>query len=137
MNFRVREISFLLIVLLFGYLRLSAQDDAKSDGAYYEGEVFSYFMNAPEGWFMDLENAENDGQTAAFYPANENYFEYTTKIRIGIFKNGKRTYSEFISTDSAYLLKKTENLEIIRSDTVYNSNLSQAIVFETEDHVGE
>ncbi len=124
-------------VLFLTYLKTTAQENPQNEGAYYEGGTFSYYMNAPEDWIIDFDNAENDSYTAAFYPDSESYFGYTTKIRVGIFKNGERTYSEFISADSAYLLEKIENLEIIRSDTTFYSSGNQAIIFETKDPGGE
>jgi len=136
-NFRMKNISLLWIALIFCHSTLSSQDKVDTDYAYYEGDVYSYYINTIDDWLLDLGNAEKDGYTAAIYPNNESYFDYSIKIRIGIFKNGELTFDEFISADSIYLLKKTENLEIIRSDTVFYSSGNQAIIFETEDPGGE
>lgn len=132
-GWRIQYLSIITFVLSVICLKTTAQDNPHNEGAYYEGGTYSYFMNAPEDWIVDFENAESDRYTAAFYPDSESYFNYTAKIRIGIFKNGKKTYGEFISEDSSYLLKKIENLEIIRSDTIFYSGGNRAIIFETED----
>ncbi len=140
-NWRLRHLlvnGFFIFALCLG---ISAQDNPEQynpedEGAYYDGGTYSYYMKAPENWLVDFDNAENDSYTAAFYPDSENYFDYTAKIRIGIFKNGEKTFDQFVSKDSVYLLKKIDNLKIIRSDTMYYSSDNHAIIFETEDPGG-
>jgi len=129
-----------LLLLLFVFFivgPVSAQDSSHEESASYQGEKYAYYMTAPEDWIVDFENAEGDSYSIAFYPDSESYFDYTAKIRIGIFKNGKRTFEKFVSEDSVYLHKRTENLEIIRSDSLIYSSGNEAILFETEDPGGE
>lgn len=122
-----------LLILVTPATFATAQEFPDTNYAFYEGRTYSYIMEAPEGWVVDLENSYEDGFTAALYPEGESYFDAYVIIFIWIFKNDTLSIREFISADSLNYLRDNEYLEFRRSDSIATAEDSYATILETED----
>jgi len=106
---------YLLIVFLIIPAITYGQEINDSSGAYYTGNTYIYKFGAPENWILDLENAYEDGYTAALYPDSNSYTFADMIIYIWVFKRDSLSFEDFISQDSAYYLKEDIHLKFSRS----------------------
>jgi hypothetical protein len=115
----------------------TAREDPDTNSVYYQGEVYFYTMEAPEGWILKLQE-EDSPYAAVISPDTQDAGTGLPSIYIGIYKNLSRSFRDFISADSAYIVKQDQEnkLEFIRSDTLFNSEGRETIIFETEDPGG-
>jgi len=128
------KILFLLFFTLCG--AITAQTVSDSSRALYEGKIHSYQFMAPEGWAVDIENAYEDGYTAAISPAGTFYSDAQMAIFIWVYPIDSISFEEFIRADSAYYAGNIDKLEFIGSDTLFNSDGVRMIVFQTADPGG-
>lgn len=126
-----------IIILLICHTISFAQDDLDSNFALYEGESWSYIMEAPDDWVLDLENAQFDGLSAFFCPEEMTYFDAKLAISIWIFKLDSLTFREFISADSLVYLKSDSLIEFDKADSLNITDSQKVIVLSTIDPGGE
>ena len=124
------------LILAAGFSAAFAREPADTNYAYYEGETYSYTLEAPDKWTLNLEDAYADGYTAALYPEEESYINSKMTIYIWIFKNDSYTFQDFISADSAHYLKEDENLEFWGTDSLGIDSGSYAIILQLDDPGG-
>jgi len=116
-------------------LSLFGQEEADSNFAVYESEDFTYLFHSPEGWALNLDQAQNDGYSAALFPDSEQYIGASQTVYIWIYTTDSIKFDEFVSLDSANYVKENA----IKIDTSYLLDIDKelsAYILEVADPGG-
>lgn len=127
------KLLYLFLVLILCLSVVFSQESEEPDQAYYEGRTYSYLFEAPEDWILDIDNAYEDGYTAALFPEEQTYTYSDMTILIWVFKNDSLSFGEFVTADSAYYLKRNDGLQFRKTDTLFVDDGIRAIVMEADD----
>jgi len=130
----MRNLINAIIIVLAGSL-VYAQNDPDSNYAFYEGQTYSFLMEAPEEWKLNLEDAQFDGLSAFFCPEEMDYFDAKYGISIWIFKLDSLTFREFITADSS-AYAGSDSLEFDKIDSLDLADDKKAIALRVKDPGG-
>ncbi|PKK84546.1 MAG: hypothetical protein CVT49_02940 [candidate division Zixibacteria bacterium HGW-Zixibacteria-1] len=126
---------FLIAFILFVAVAATADDQVGFEENYvlYEGETDNFIIDAPDHWYIDIENASKDGYTAAIFADTESYNDPSMIIYVWVYHKDSLSFQEFISEDSAYYIKRDAALTVASADTVLTDQGKTAVVFEMEN----
>ncbi|MEW5922797.1 MAG: hypothetical protein AB1746_02290 [Candidatus Zixiibacteriota bacterium] len=99
----------------------------------YEGEKHNFIIEAPDQWYIDVENASKDGYTAAIFSDTESYNNPSMIIYVWVYQKDSLSFREFVSEDSAYYIKKDAALTFISTDTLTTQQGRKVVIFEVEN----
>lgn len=113
----------------------AAQDAVGFEENYviYEGEKHDFIIDAPEHWYIDVENASRDGYTAAIFSDTESYNDPSMIIYVWVYQKDSLSFQEFVSEDSAFYINKDAALTFKSSDTLTTQQGLKVIIFESDN----
>ena len=113
----------------------AAQESAGFEENYvlYEGDKHSFIIDAPDQWYIDVENASRDGYTAAIFSDTESYNDPSMIIYVWVYQKDSLSFQEFVSEDSTFYVNKDAALAFKSTDTLTTQQGLKVIIFEADN----
>ncbi|MFH2036386.1 MAG: hypothetical protein ABIJ45_08285 [Candidatus Zixiibacteriota bacterium] len=130
----MRTVTLLVgLIALFSANKGLAQDDLDSNYAVYEGQTFSYMLESPDDWVLNLDEAQHDELSACMFPKIMTYTDAKLAINVWIFKLDSLSLQEFITRDSAFYIKSNSSIVFDKRDSIKISENLYAVALRTNN----
>jgi hypothetical protein len=122
----------IFIIVAFDLISL-AQETPKKNIIYYDGQIYTTAISAPQDWEINIDDARIDNRTAAIYPFKQRYYKSDMIIYIWIYGKDTLSFSSFITADSLRYLRKNKEIKFIKNDTATICGDRKIVLIENDD----
>lgn len=121
-----------ILVLLFlgSSVTVFSQDPERSDGTILLGRHYSFVLNEPSGWIMDVKTAKSQHMEAVLYPEGSSWKQAVAVMYARVIYKDKtqNTVESVISNDIADFLKLSKASSVSDSPSLTTRDKKAAII---------